>query len=87
MFGEMILFVGSVCGKAEEAIEFWTGVFREAKVDMIQRYGKGEEPDKEGTAKFAAFALLGQGSTPNSLENVALARAKSLTGETTVLIP
>ena len=56
----MILFVGSVCGKAEEAIEFWTGVFREAKVDMIQRYGKGEEPDKEGTVKFAAFSLLGQ---------------------------
>jgi len=56
----VIMFVGSVCGKAEEAVNFWTSVFREAKVDTILRYGKGEEPDKEGTLKYAAFTLLGQ---------------------------
>jgi len=54
------MFVGSVCGKAEQAVNFWTSVFREAKVDAILRFGKGEEPDKEGTLKYAAFSLLGQ---------------------------
>lgn len=55
----MIMFVGGVCGKAEEAINFWTSVFGEAKVDAIMRYGKGEEPDKEGSIRYAAFSLLG----------------------------
>ncbi len=56
----VMLFVGSVCGKAEEAIHLWASVFREAKVDSIQRYGKGEAPDKEGTVRYAAFSLFGQ---------------------------
>ena len=56
----VIMFVGDVCGKAEEAINFWASVFREAKVDNILRYGKGEEPDTEGTVKYAAFSLLGE---------------------------
>ncbi len=55
-----IMFVGDVCGKAEEAINFWTSVFRTAKVDRLQRYSKGEAPDKEGTLKYAAFSLFGQ---------------------------
>ncbi len=55
-----IMFVGSVCGRAEEAINFWASVFGEAKVDAIQRFGKGEEPDKEGTLKYATFSLFGQ---------------------------
>jgi len=55
-----IMFVGGVCGKAEEAIRFWASVFPAAKVEMLQRYGKGEKPDKEGTVKYAAFSLFGQ---------------------------
>jgi len=64
----VIMFVGDVCGKAEEAVNFYASVSRDAaakakagtKVDNIIRYGKGEEPDKEGTLKYAAFTLLGQ---------------------------
>ena len=56
----VLMFVGNVCGKAEEAVHFWTSLFQEAKVDAIVRFGKGEEPDKEGTLKYAAFTLLGQ---------------------------
>jgi predicted 3-demethylubiquinone-9 3-methyltransferase (glyoxalase superfamily) len=55
-----IMFVGSVCGRAEEAVNFWISVFREGKVDTILRYGKGEAPDKEGTIKYASFSLFGQ---------------------------
>lgn len=56
----VIMFVGGVYGKAEEAVNFWTWVFREANVENILRYGKGEEPDREGTVKYAAFSLLDQ---------------------------
>ena len=56
----VIMFVGNVCGKAEEAINFWIALFKDAKVDAIMRYGKGEEPDKEGTLKYADFSLFGE---------------------------
>jgi predicted 3-demethylubiquinone-9 3-methyltransferase (glyoxalase superfamily) len=55
-----IMFVGDVAGRAEEAVKFWTSVFPNAQVQMIERYGKGEEPDREGTLKAADFTLLGQ---------------------------
>ncbi len=64
-----LMFVGHVCGKAEEAINFYTSVFKNVpdggkagatKADVVARYGKGEEPDKEGTVRFAHFSLLGQ---------------------------
>jgi predicted 3-demethylubiquinone-9 3-methyltransferase (glyoxalase superfamily) len=55
-----IMFVGNVNGKAEEAVNFWTSVIHNSKVDSIQHYGKGEEPDKEGSLKFGYFTLLGQ---------------------------
>jgi predicted 3-demethylubiquinone-9 3-methyltransferase (glyoxalase superfamily) len=55
-----LMFVREVCGKAEEAINFYASIFNNAKVGDILRYGRGEEPDKEGTVKHAAFMLLGQ---------------------------
>lgn len=55
-----LMFVGDVCGKAEEAINFYASVFHNAKVGDILRYSNGEEPDKEGTVKHAAFTLEGQ---------------------------
>lgn len=55
-----IMFVGSVYGKAAEAIHFWASVFPESKVEAVQYYGKGEEPDQEGKLKYADFSLCGQ---------------------------
>lgn len=55
----VIMFVGSVYGKAEEAVKFWESVFPESKVYNILHYGKGEEPNKEGTVKYASFSLFG----------------------------
>ncbi len=54
-----LMFVGKLCGKTEEAINFYISVFHNAKVGDILRYDKGEEPDKAGTIKHAAFALEG----------------------------
>jgi predicted 3-demethylubiquinone-9 3-methyltransferase (glyoxalase superfamily) len=62
-----LMFVGAVCGKAEEAVNFYASVFKnapgataETKPNILSRYGKGEEPDKEGTVRYASFTLLGQ---------------------------
>jgi predicted 3-demethylubiquinone-9 3-methyltransferase (glyoxalase superfamily) len=54
------MFVGQQCGKAEEAIRFYTSVFHNAKVGDILRYGQGEAPGKEGTIKHARFTLEGK---------------------------
>lgn len=55
-----LMFVGEQCGKAEEAINFYTAVFHNAHVDGILRYENDEAPDKAGTVKHAAFTLEGQ---------------------------
>jgi predicted 3-demethylubiquinone-9 3-methyltransferase (glyoxalase superfamily) len=57
----MIMFVGKVCGKAEEAVNFWSSVFSDGSFSRIMRYGQGEEPDQAGTLRFGAFSLVGQG--------------------------
>jgi predicted 3-demethylubiquinone-9 3-methyltransferase (glyoxalase superfamily) len=55
----VLMFVGDVAGKAESAITFYASVFHDSKVGDIMRRGPGEEPDREGTIKFAAFTLEG----------------------------
>jgi predicted 3-demethylubiquinone-9 3-methyltransferase (glyoxalase superfamily) len=52
-----LLFVKSKCGKAEEAINFYLSVFKNAQAGSLHRYPKGMEPDKEGTIMFADFTL------------------------------
>ena len=52
-----LLFVGSNCGKAEEAINFYLSVFKNSKMGGIYRYGKDQKPDKEGTVMFADVML------------------------------
>ncbi|HMA54760.1 MAG TPA: VOC family protein [Acidobacteriota bacterium] len=55
-----LMFVGAQAGKAEAAIRLYTSVFGHSGTGDILRYGKGEEPDREGTIKHAAFTLQGQ---------------------------
>lgn len=52
-----MLFVGDVCGKAEEAVQFYASVFKDAKTGMVARYPAGMDPDKEGTVMFSDFLL------------------------------
>jgi predicted 3-demethylubiquinone-9 3-methyltransferase (glyoxalase superfamily) len=56
----VLMFVGDVSGRAEEAVGFYASVFRDAKADILARYVEGEEPDKAGTVKYAQFTLYGQ---------------------------
>jgi predicted 3-demethylubiquinone-9 3-methyltransferase (glyoxalase superfamily) len=55
-----LLFTENVCGKAEEATEFYLSVFKGAKRGGMYRYPAGMEPDKEGTVMFTDFTIENQ---------------------------
>lgn len=55
-----IMFVGKNAGRAEQAIEHYTSVFRNARKGNMVRYPKGSEPEKEGSLMFAEFTLADQ---------------------------
>src|SRR5690606_31139834 len=54
------LFVGNVCGKAEEAIRFYTSIFPNSGVGELSRYGEGADPDSPESLNYGAFQLAGQ---------------------------
>ena len=54
-----LLFVGDQHGRAEEAVKFYTSVFKNSDIAGILRYGPGED-DAEGTVKHAQFTLDGE---------------------------
>jgi len=64
----VLMFVGRVCGKTEEAVNFYAEVFKNSpagadgttNANILVRYGKGEEPDREATVRYSSFTLLGQ---------------------------
>ncbi len=55
-----LMFVREQYGKTENAVNFYTSIFRSSKVGGILRYAKGMEPDKEGTIQHISFILEGQ---------------------------
>lgn len=55
-----LLYVGTVAGRAEEAVNFYLSVFKNSKWGIVARYGNGQEPDQEGTILFSDFMLEGQ---------------------------
>jgi predicted 3-demethylubiquinone-9 3-methyltransferase (glyoxalase superfamily) len=56
----VLMFTETQAGNCEDAIRFYTSVFRDAQERGINRYGSGEEPEKEGTVRFGQFQLEGQ---------------------------
>lgn len=55
-----MMFVNEVCGKAEEAIQYYTSIFHDSKTGTIARYSDNMQPDKKGTIMYADFMLEGQ---------------------------
>lgn len=53
------MFTKEQSGRAEEAINFYTSIFKDSEVKMLSRYEKGEG-DVEGYLKHAQFTLNGQ---------------------------
>lgn len=55
-----LLFVGDVCGKAEEATDFYLSIFPDSKRGALVRYPAGMAPEKEDTVMFSDVKLAGQ---------------------------
>lgn len=55
-----LMFSGRDCGKAEEALRFWTSIFADSSMGGIMRYGPGAPPDSPDSIQHAEFNLAGQ---------------------------
>jgi predicted 3-demethylubiquinone-9 3-methyltransferase (glyoxalase superfamily) len=55
-----LMFTRERCGKAEEAVLRYAGIFRDSRVTEILHYGPDEKPNTTGMIKHAGFVLEGQ---------------------------
>lgn len=55
-----IMFTGDNTGKADDAINFWTSVFKNSKRGLTAPYPEGAAPEKTAKIMFAEFMLEGQ---------------------------
>ncbi|MEL6719368.1 MAG: VOC family protein, partial [Bacteroidota bacterium] len=54
-----LTFVGEQCGKAEEAIFFYTSIFPNSEIKSIIKYNEGEPGGTPALVKIATFTLNG----------------------------
>ncbi len=54
-----LTFVGEQCGKAEEALNFYTTIFPNSEIKNITKYSEGEEGGTPDLIKYGVFALNG----------------------------
>lgn len=54
-----LTFVGDQCGKAEEAINFYTSIFPNSEIKNIQKYSEGEAGGTPELIKYGVFILNG----------------------------
>lgn len=54
------MFTGNQYGKAKEAMEYYSSVFKHPKLDGVLYYTKNEAPEEEGKVKHAQIAFNGQ---------------------------
>ena len=55
-----LLFVNDMCGKAEEATDFYISIFKNATRGALVHYPANASPNKEGTVMFTDFQLENQ---------------------------
>lgn len=54
-----LLFVDKVYGKAEEAMNFYTSVFKNGKVESVYKYGTDYKPNDENAVMYGDFSIEG----------------------------
>lgn len=54
-----LMFAGEQCGKAEEAMRFYTSLFKNSSIKNIEYYKAGEFGGREGEVKHATFTING----------------------------
>ena len=55
-----LMFAGEVCGKAEEATRFYTGLFPNSSMGYISRYAPGQLESETPTVSYMDFQLAGR---------------------------
>jgi predicted 3-demethylubiquinone-9 3-methyltransferase (glyoxalase superfamily) len=55
-----LMFVGDKAGKAEEAIKFYTSLFKNSHIDQIKIREADKHGEKKGTVYLATFTIAGQ---------------------------
>ena len=50
-----LTFVGDQCGKAEEAIKFYTSIFPNSEIKKVIKYSEGEAGGTPELIKYAVF--------------------------------
>lgn len=54
-----LTFVGDQCGKAEEAMNFYTSIFPNSEIKSITKYAEGEAGGTPELVKYGLFSLDG----------------------------
>ncbi len=54
-----LLFVDKVYGKAEEAMNYYTSVFKNGKVEGVYKYGPDYKPNDENAVMYGDFVIEG----------------------------
>jgi predicted 3-demethylubiquinone-9 3-methyltransferase (glyoxalase superfamily) len=55
-----LMFAGDACGRAEEAVNFYTSVFHNSHIDYVQKYGEPGDPETietNGVIKHSGFTI------------------------------
>lgn len=54
-----LLFSNESCGRAEEAVRYYTEIFEDSEIGIISRYREGEAASAKAKVNYASFKLCG----------------------------
>lgn len=54
-----LLFSNEACGKAEEAVNYYTEIFQDSQIGIISRYAEGAAVSSKAKVNYAAYKLYG----------------------------
>jgi len=54
-----LLFSNQACGKTEDAVNYYTKIFKDSEVGIISIYGEGEAASPKAKINYASFKLCG----------------------------
>ena len=52
-----LMFAGDICGRAEEAVNFYTSVFHNAKIGYLDKYTKDDPVETNAVVKHSGFMI------------------------------
>ena len=55
----VLLFAGNACGRAQEAMDYYTAVFPETEIGFVNHYAEGEAQDARAKINYAEIVIYG----------------------------